>query len=159
MQKSVTKVILILFLISLSGFIYGQDSLFISDIEKVRVSLLLSKPENSNRSYIYKNEPLIKKLNPVGWVFGGTLYFYQNVLSKHISAYCLFFPSCSDFSKEAIREAGLIKGTLLTIDRLSRCNRIAAHDLKNHTPDPVSYKYPDPVSRHIRKSYDHDDQK
>ncbi|MBK7133579.1 MAG: membrane protein insertion efficiency factor YidD [Bacteroidales bacterium] len=159
MQKSVTKVILIVFLISFSGFIYGQDSLFISDIDVVRVSLLFSKPEKSRRSYIYKDEPLIKKLNPIGWVFGGTLYFYQNVLSKHISADCLFFPSCSDFSKEAIRETGLIRGTLLTMDRLSRCNRIAAHDLKNQTLDPVSNKYPDPVSRHIRKSNDHDDQK
>lgn len=151
--------IIIGFLLSFTGFLYGQDSLFLSDIENIRVSLLLTAPENSRRSYIYKNEPLIKKLNPIGWVFGGTLYFYQNTLSKHISADCLFSPGCSDYSKEAIRETGLIKGTLLTIDRLSRCNRIAAHDLKNYTMDPISHRYPDPVSRHIKKSYKNDDQK
>jgi len=158
MQKPVIREIIISFLLSISSFIYGQDSLFISDIENIRVSLFLTNHESARRPYIYKDEPLIKKLNPVGWVFGGTLYFYQNVLSKHISADCLFSPSCSDYSKEAIKETGLIKGTLLTIDRLSRCNRIAAHDLKNYTLDPISHRYLDPVSRHIKKSYENDDQ-
>jgi len=159
MQKSVIKGSVFTLLLSISGFIYGQKSMFISDIENINLSLLVSEPGHLNRPYIYKDEPLVKKLNPVGWVFGGTLYFYQNVLSKHISADCLFTPGCSDFSKEAIKETGLIKGTILTIDRLSRCNRIAAHDLKKYTMDPKTHRYPDPVSRHLKKQDENGDSK
>jgi putative membrane protein insertion efficiency factor len=159
MQKSVTKGFIFTLLLSSSDFIFGQDSMFISDIENINVSISLNEPAQFKRPYIYKDAPLVKKLNPVGWVFGGTLYFYQNVLSKHISADCLFTPSCSDYSKEAIKETGIIKGTILTIDRLSRCNRIAAHDLKNYTMDPETHRYPDPVSRHLKKSEENEDKK
>lgn len=159
MQKSVIKGSIFALLLSISGFLCGQDSMFLSDIENINVSLTLHEPEQLKRPYIYKDEPLIKKLNPVGLVFGGTLYFYQNVLSKHISADCLFTPGCSDFSKEAIRETGILKGTILTIDRLSRCNRIAAYDLKKYTIDPETHRYPDPVSRHLKKSEKNEDKK
>jgi putative component of membrane protein insertase Oxa1/YidC/SpoIIIJ protein YidD len=156
MQRLIIKGLIFILLISVSGIIAAQERMYRSDIENLRVILFLNEPDHLKRPFLYKDEELIKKLNPVGWVFGGTLYFYQNVLSKHISADCLFTPGCSDFSKEAIKETGLIRGTLLTIDRLSRCNRIAAHDLKNYTIDPVTHRYPDPVSRHIKKSDEKD---
>lgn len=159
MQKPVTRLTIVAFLFSISGFVFGQDSLVVKDIDNIRVSLLLDRSEDSGRSYLYKDAQIIKKLNPLGWVFGATLYFYQNVLSKHISADCLFIPSCSDYSKEAIKEEGIVKGTILTIDRLSRCNRIAAHDLKNYSSDPISHRYSDPVSRHLKKSYENVDKK
>ncbi len=156
MQKLIINGFIFILLFSVPGVITAQEKMYRSDIENLKVTLFLDEPDQLNRLFLYKDEPLIKKLNPVGWVFGGTLYFYQNILSKHISADCLFTPGCSDFSKEAIKETGLIRGTLLTIDRLSRCNRIAAHDLKNYTIDPVTNRYPDPVSRHIKKSDEKD---
>jgi putative membrane protein insertion efficiency factor len=95
---------------------------------------------------------LFKKYNPVSLFLGGTLYIYQNVFSKHISADCLFTPSCSEFSKQAIKEYGIFKGTLLSIDRVNRCNRIAATGLKNYTVDQTSKRYPDPVSQYRKTS-------
>ncbi|MDZ7776053.1 MAG: membrane protein insertion efficiency factor YidD [Bacteroidales bacterium] len=69
------------------------------------------------------------KYNPVAVSLGGLLYLYQSILSQQISAECLFHPSCSQFGKNAIREFGLLKGVALTADRITRCNRIAAHDI------------------------------
>ena len=35
---------------------------------------------------------------------------------------CKFIPTCSNYGIEAIKEYGSIKGTILTIKRIIRCN-------------------------------------
>ena len=51
--------------------------------------------------------------------------FYQ----KHISLWldsknikCKFYPTCSDYTKQAIEKYGVIKGVFLGIKRILRCN-------------------------------------
>jgi putative component of membrane protein insertase Oxa1/YidC/SpoIIIJ protein YidD len=101
------------------------------------------------RPYIYKDKPkTFKNSNPVSLAFGGLLYVYQNYFSQHLSASCLYQPSCSDFSKQAVRSYGIFKGTLLTFDRLSRCNRIAATDLNINDIDKCSHHFYDPVEKY-----------
>lgn len=70
-----------------------------------------------------KKRKLIQKINPIYWTFQGSLGFYQKVVSPQFSADCLYELSCSRFSREAIKEFGVIKGISLTADRLTRCNR------------------------------------
>jgi len=102
-----------------------------------------------HRPYIYKNQPkTFKNSNPVSLVYGGSLYVYQNLFSQHLSASCLYHPSCSDFSKQAVSDYGLIKGTLLSFDRLSRCNRIAATDLDPGTIDPHVHRFHDAIKKY-----------
>ena len=102
-----------------------------------------------HRPYIYKNQPkTFKNSNPVSLVYGGSLYVYQNLFSQHLSASCLYHPSCSDFSKQAVSDYGLIKGTLLSFDRLSRCNRIAATDLDPGTIDPHVHRFLDAIKKY-----------
>lgn len=153
MQKSLNRYLLIFSILTISICSHAQNSCFRSDIEHINIVLSQVQPDPFRRPYIYHNEPsLFKKYNPVSLFLGGTLYIYQNVFSKHISADCLFTPSCSEFSKQAIKEYGILKGTLLSIDRVNRCNRIAATDLKNYTVDQTSKRYPDPVSRYRKTS-------
>lgn len=103
-------------------------------------------PASSQRVYIYKNRPkTLKYYNPVNLLYGGSLYVYQNYFSQHLSATCLYNPSCSDFSKQAVKKFGIVKGTLLSFDRLSRCNRIAATDLHLKEIDPKTHRFHDPV--------------
>src|SRR5437867_3792769 len=64
----------------------------------------------------------IEIINPVYWVLREAMLLYQSTLSEQISSDCDFSPSCSGFSKEAIRTFGLIKGVALSADRLTRCN-------------------------------------
>lgn len=70
----------------------------------------------------------IVKYNPVNVVFSGLMFCYQKVFSPQLSASCVFAPSCSHFSKQLMREYGLIKGLFLTADRITRCNRVSAAD-------------------------------
>jgi uncharacterized protein len=46
---------------------------------------------------------------------------YQNVLSPLLPASCRFFPSCSVYAIEALERYGALRGTVLTIRRLARC--------------------------------------
>lgn len=106
-------------------------------------------PVSEKRVYIFKNQPkTFQNSNPVSLIFGGALYVYQNLFSQHLSSSCLYNPSCSDFSKQAVKEFGLIKGTLLSFDRLSRCNRIAATDLNPEEIDMKAHRFNDSVKKY-----------
>jgi uncharacterized protein len=129
----------------------AQQNNFRADLVIINSKLSEKLPDPYKRPYIYKDETLvIKKINPVNILFGGALYFYQNVLSKQISANCLYTPSCSEFSKNAIREYGVLKGGILSVDRVNRCDIFSATDFKNHKPDPITHRYPDPISKYKR---------
>jgi uncharacterized protein len=52
--------------------------------------------------------------------------FYRNTLSEQFSADCAYDLSCSRFSIHSIRQFGILKGGLLTADRLTRCGHFAA---------------------------------
>ena len=48
--------------------------------------------------------------------------FYQVAISPLKPACCRFTPTCSQYAIEALRKHGPIKGLLLTIWRILRCN-------------------------------------
>lgn len=47
--------------------------------------------------------------------------FYQKALSPLKPPSCRFHPTCSNYGIEAIQTHGAIKGTILTIYRILRC--------------------------------------
>ena len=57
------------------------------------------------------------------------LIFLLNKYQKHISVFfeskgikCKFYPTCSEYTKQAIEKYGAVKGSLLGIKRICRCN-------------------------------------
>jgi len=48
--------------------------------------------------------------------------FYRKAISPLTPASCRFYPTCSAFGLEAIRVHGPLRGTLLLIGRILRCN-------------------------------------
>ena len=55
--------------------------------------------------------------------------FFINVYKKYISGIfhfhgieCKFYPTCSEYTKQAIEKYGLIKGTFLGFIRILKCN-------------------------------------
>ena len=72
----------------------------------------------------------------------GLIKFYQLFVSTQDKPSCNFTLSCSHFGMEAIEHRGFIIGTLLTADRLTRCNDIARSYYKI---DSVTKKAIDPV--------------
>lgn len=47
---------------------------------------------------------------------------YQYCISPFLQPRCRFLPTCSQYSKEAIMKHGVIKGFLLSLKRILRCN-------------------------------------
>lgn len=50
------------------------------------------------------------------------LRFYKRRISPHLGDNCRFTPTCSEYAMEAIATHGSLKGALLTLWRLLRCN-------------------------------------
>ena len=148
-SKANRTVLLLLFLLLVFVRAYSQEIDLKSDLMLVDSVVEQQMPEPGLRPYIYKNQPkTFKNSNPLSLIYGGSLYVYQNLFSQHLSASCLYHPSCSDFSKQAVKEYGLIKGTLLSFDRLSRCNRIAATDLDPGDIDTHVHRFHDSVKKY-----------
>ena len=61
-------------------------------------------------------------LSPIGQSAILLIRTYQKVLSPLLGQRCRFYPSCSQYTLEAIQEWGLAKGTWLGMKRLSRCH-------------------------------------
>lgn len=47
---------------------------------------------------------------------------YQKTLSRALPPTCRFYPSCSEYSYQAIEKYGLLKGGWLAVKRISRCH-------------------------------------
>ncbi|MBU2496129.1 MAG: membrane protein insertion efficiency factor YidD [Candidatus Omnitrophica bacterium] len=46
---------------------------------------------------------------------------YQKYVSRFFRGSCIYIPSCSQYSIDAIQKHGALKGTLLAIRRILRC--------------------------------------
>ena len=90
--------------------------------------------------YLFKGSSFIVKYNPVSLIFGGMMFLYQSTISPQFSAGCLYSPSCSNFSKKAISEFGLVKGLCLSADRLTRCSKLGLMEISEFRFDPETGK-------------------
>ncbi len=48
--------------------------------------------------------------------------FYQTKISPHTPPACKYYPTCSQYGYEAIERFGVLKGSVLAIWRILRCN-------------------------------------
>ncbi|MDE0184775.1 MAG: membrane protein insertion efficiency factor YidD [Candidatus Poribacteria bacterium] len=72
----------------------------------------------------------------------GLIRLYQKFISSQDGPACNFVPSCSRFGMGCIQEYGMLRGLLLTSDRLLRCNGTGS---THHYKDETTGKYIDPV--------------
>ncbi|MGH3626591.1 MAG: membrane protein insertion efficiency factor YidD [Sciscionella sp.] len=59
--------------------------------------------------------------NPVVVLLVGVLSVYRRFLSPLFPPACRFYPSCSAYAVQALREHGALRGGWLTLRRLLRC--------------------------------------
>lgn len=48
--------------------------------------------------------------------------FYQVAISPRIGSHCKYYPTCSEYTRQAVDKYGIIKGSLLGIIRILKCN-------------------------------------
>jgi putative membrane protein insertion efficiency factor len=47
---------------------------------------------------------------------------YQILISPLLPSTCRFSPTCSEYSKQSLIKHGLIKGSILSVKRILKCN-------------------------------------
>jgi putative membrane protein insertion efficiency factor len=50
------------------------------------------------------------------------VYFYRYSISPLLPSRCRYVPTCSQYTIEAVKKHGIIKGGLLSIKRIGRCH-------------------------------------
>ena len=50
------------------------------------------------------------------------LHLYRRVISPLFGPRCRYYPSCSEYAVQAVREYGVIRGGVLAAWRVVRCN-------------------------------------
>jgi putative membrane protein insertion efficiency factor len=58
----------------------------------------------------------------MSWLLIQLIRFYQRFLSPLIPPSCIYKPTCSQYTLEAIRKHGALRGTYLGVRRILRCH-------------------------------------
>lgn len=48
--------------------------------------------------------------------------FYQKYISRYTPKTCKYYPTCSEYTKQAVDKYGIIKGSILGSIRILKCN-------------------------------------
>ena len=68
------------------------------------------------------------------WLLSAIIRGYQKYVSPNLAPRCRYYPSCSEYGLRSIEVHGALKGTLLAIWRILRCNPWSKGGV-DHVPD------------------------
>ena len=57
----------------------------------------------------------------------GAVRFYQGAISPWLPATCRYVPTCSEYAVLSLRKYGALKGSVLAVWRILRCNPWGGH--------------------------------
>lgn len=80
--------------------------------------------------------------------FIALIRLYQNCISPHLGHHCRFVPTCSQYAVEALTTHGLLKGGLLAVWRILRCNPFGKF---GYDPVPEKGRWRNPARRLTRE--------
>ena len=69
------------------------------------------------------------------------LKFYKLAVSPYLPSTCIYQPTCSEYTAEAIEQHGVLRGTWIGMKRIVRCNPFTTGGL-----DPVPVRNEDAIS-------------
>lgn len=65
---------------------------------------------------------MINRYNPLRWIALTLIRFYQRFISPLTPPSCIYTPTCSNYTYQAIVKYGVLKGGLLGARRIMRCH-------------------------------------
>jgi putative membrane protein insertion efficiency factor len=77
---------------------------------------------------------------------------YRRFLSPAISPRCRYYPSCSAYAEQSIRELGAVRGTILAAWRVLRCNPLSKGGV-DHVSDRRLFRSRDEGHDHSREAH------
>ena len=66
--------------------------------------------------------PQKRARGPAAWVGLKLVRFYQQAISPHLPPSCRYQPTCSEYTRIAVRKYGFLKGFWLGLKRVLRCH-------------------------------------
>lgn len=89
-----------------------------------------------------KNRTLMNKINYNFYtLFIYIILFYQKIISPIIPARCRYYPTCSNYGKQALEWHGVWSGSWLLLKRIGSCHPLGGHGI-DFVPLPLaSYLY------------------
>jgi len=133
MKCKITAFIIIIFLAK-SNDLFSQGNVFDAAEQTLELTLKESR-ENHYTLQAGNNIP--------STVLKVSFWFYKNFFSAQDFGSCSFHPSCSQYAVNAMEQKGMVKGYMLTFDRLSRCHSMSPRKYKLHQETGLLY---DPVN-------------
>lgn len=80
-------------------------------------------------------------LNIIRFIFILPIIVYQKLISPLLPGSCIYYPTCSHYSKSSIMDHGILKGLLLSISRILRCTGSLFTGGEDPVPKDFSFKY------------------
>lgn len=76
---------------------------------------------------------LVVRIRRLTWALGapfrlaivGLIRLYRVTLGGWLGGQCRFYPSCSHYAEQAVREHGALRGTLMSAWRVARCGPLS----------------------------------
>lgn len=90
------------------------------------------EPFKTKKIFLKAHQSNLNHYNPLFYVSGGLLFFYQTIFSEQIQASCSYQMSCSENMKHQIKHKRLLKGILSGINQLSNCTNNAKNDYPSY---------------------------
>lgn len=81
-----------------------------------------------------------RRTSPAAWLLIAPIRFYQKFITPYTPATCRYYPTCSEYAVRSLRTHGAVKGTILTVWRLLRCNPWSSGGV-DHTPERGRWRY------------------
>lgn len=97
---------------------YCQNS---DDLALVSASIQSISPQKLKTSQEFKTN-LENNGSELQLISTGLFFAYKEFISSQDFSSCAFHPSCSVYGVECVKRHGVIKGGILTFERLMRCN-------------------------------------
>jgi uncharacterized protein len=125
------KTIITIILFALAELAIGQSR---EDFDRLR-------PATPHDSHVHKHAPADYR-NEFSRLISFAFHFYSSFISSQDASTCMFTPSCSAYASRSIEKYGIVRGSLATFDRLTRCNGLAR---RQYPVDPNTRLSYDPV--------------